>query len=135
VVFKGTDGYVSSSWYRDRTSAPTWAFLVAEARGHLEPVDRSVTVSHLADLVARMERGRAGAWRLDEIRHRFPGMLDRLLGFQVAVTDLQGKFKMHQDERLPEVHDAVAGARGSGRDDLAELITRFNDERLRTPEV
>ncbi|HEX2134695.1 MAG TPA: FMN-binding negative transcriptional regulator, partial [Microvirga sp.] len=131
VVFKGPDGYVSSSWYSDRTSAPTWNFLVAEARGPLEPVERSVTARHLAELVRALEGRRAGAWRLDEIGHRFPSMLDRLLGFRIAVTDLQAKFKMHQDERLAEVRDAISGALRTGRPDLAELMGRFNAARLR----
>jgi transcriptional regulator len=131
VVFKGPHGYVSSSWYADRTSAPTWNFLVAEARGRLEPVEPAVTARHLADLVGLVERGREAAWDLGEIRHRFPGMLDRLLGVRIAIADLQGKFKMHQDERVGDVRDAVVGARRSGQPLLAKLIGRFNEGRLR----
>ncbi len=97
----------------------------------VEPVERSVTARHLADLVHALEGGRVGAWRLNEISHRFPSMLDRLLGFRIAITDLHGKFKMHQDERIEEVRDAMAGALRTGRSDLAELIGRFNQARLR----
>ena len=60
AVFMGPSGYVSSSWYKRRDSAPTWNYAAVHCHGRLRfATDSSLTVHALQMLVDCMEEGRA----------------------------------------------------------------------------
>jgi transcriptional regulator len=126
VVFQGPHGYVSSSWYPERDSAPTWNYAVVHAHGRPVALDRKATARHIAGLVEVLERGRERAWRLREVGHRFNGMLERVLGFEIEVERLEAKFKMGQDERPGDTRAAIEHLEREGRHDLANTMRERN---------
>ena len=78
AILMDPGAYLSASWYPAapaRDSAPTWAFRVAHFTGRVEPMSEAATARHLSDLVAHMERGRPGPWRMGELG---PGGLERV---------------------------------------------------------
>jgi len=129
VVFLGPHGYISSSWYPQRDSAPTWNFAVVHAHGSPQLLDRGMTARHIATLVKEQEQGRENEWHLREVGHRFSGMLDHVVGFEIPIDHLEAKFKMGQDERLGDTRAAITHLEQDGEEDLATLMRRLNDGR------
>lgn len=138
VIFQGVHGYISSSWYPAlpvRDSAPTWNFAVIHCRGKIATLDDRATARHLQELVVHMEHGRPQEWRLKELG---PGGMERrlpnVMGFEIEITHLHAKFKMGQDERLPDTAAAIEELKNSNPA-LAETMLRYNARRVAPSEA
>jgi transcriptional regulator len=125
VIFHGPHHYVSPSWYGHHPSVPTWNYATVQARGR--PVilqDPKKTEDLLAGLVARTETG-PDAWKMELPPEYFNKMLSAVVGFEIAIVTLTGKFKLSQN-RPPDDRQRVIGAlRAVGSDsgrDLAQLM-------------
>lgn len=132
VVFNGPHGYISSSWYPAnpvRDSAPTWNFAVVHCHGRPQTVDTATTARQLVDLVEHLEHHRPQRWSLGELG---PGGLQRrlpkILGFELPIARLEAKFKMGQDERLPDTQGAIR-ALADVDPALSALMSRHNVHR------
>lgn len=125
VIFMGAQGYVSPSWMRDRTQAPTWNY---------ETVHFTVEVSFddgdpaphaaLEALVRHMERDRPDAWFAREMGSRYDRLAEAVIGFRARVLRTQAKFKLGQNERADVFEDILAGLRGTGDIALATAMGR-----------
>lgn len=130
VVFMGEHGYISSSWYPAnpvRDSAPTWNFSVVHCHGRLQALDRAGTLDHLRSAVSHLERGRVRPWKLEElgdagIERRLAG----IVGFTIPIDRLEAKFKLGQDERLPDTCAAIERLKLEGGCPLAEQMEQKN---------
>ena len=107
IMFCGPQGYVSPSWISDRTWAPTWNFAHVQFEAELEFFEAPEEIAaHLRELVDFMERGRAGAWSVDEMGQRFDRLARAVIGFRARVTRTEARFKLGQDER-PDVFEQI----------------------------
>lgn len=133
VVFDGPHGYISSSWYPAqpaRDSAPTWNYAVVHCHGVTVPLDTRETVRHLALLVEHLERGRAERWRMRELgAGGMERRLPHILGFALPIARLEAKFKMGQDERLPDTSAAITRLADGIDPTLSALMEAHNAHR------
>ena len=59
VIFNGPHGYVSPTWYSDRSmNVPTWNYVAVHAYGSPEALPADVSAEHLGRLVAKYEARR-----------------------------------------------------------------------------
>ncbi|MGO8950359.1 MAG: FMN-binding negative transcriptional regulator [Ktedonobacterales bacterium] len=134
VIFQGPHGYITPSWYENDLSVPTWNYASVQAYGSPQLIqDHDALYAHLRKLVGKNEGRFAQQWQLD----RLPGdyveqMMKGVVGFEIEITSLTGKFKMSQnrseservrisaelqassDPVLCEVGQLVTGARRRG---------------------
>lgn len=128
VVFRGADAYISPSAYAskrvDGKVVPTWNYSVVQARGRIVFHDDEqwlrALVSRLTD---RFERDRPEPWAVSDAPEDYlRAMLRAIVGFEIAITELIGKFKASQNKSA----DDRAGVRGAldagGAGDLDELV-------------
>lgn len=130
VILLGPHGYISSSWYAERDSAPTWNYTAVHAAGTVR-VDRDpkATLAHLGQLTATMERGRPTPWHLRELgTEGLQRRVAQVVYFTIAVTDLQVKFKLGQDERPGDTAAAIAALERDGQHALAQLMRVHNPD-------
>lgn len=119
VIFHGPEAYVTPLWYEDG-DVPTWNYLVAHLRGRprlLESEEETIRV--VRALSDRME-GEAG-WRF-EVPEDLSGpgrLLRAIVGFEIPVRSMEGKFKLSQNR----------SERDFGL--VAEGLARRGDERSR----
>jgi transcriptional regulator len=132
VVFQGTHGYISSSWYPAepvRDSAPTWNFAVVHCHGTPVALGEKAAARHLLALVEQLEQGRSARWRMSELG---PGGLDRrlpnIVAFDLPIERLEAKFKMGQDER-PRDTAAAINALSDHNPTLAKTMARYSARR------
>lgn len=109
VVFRGPHGYVSPSWYADpKHSVPTWNYVAVHCRGAATLLDDAGTREALRRLVNEMESGFPNPW---SVEFADPGYRETqaraIVGFEIAVQQLEAKFKLSQN-RTPEERERVA---------------------------
>lgn len=124
ILVLGPHGYISPSWVRDGTWAPTWNFAHAQFQVTLDFFEAPEAIeAHLRKLVDTMERGRADAWSVDEMGPRYARLSRGIVGFNAKVIAADQRFKLGQDER-PEIFEDICGALGDVP--LAALMRQQN---------
>jgi transcriptional regulator len=102
VVFSGPHAYVSPSWYEEAESVPTWNYVTVHAYGIFQLVeDRATLLRILRESVQVYEDPRGGSWTLDESTAYFDRMLHAIVGFEITISRLEGKWKLSQNQ--PEI--------------------------------
>lgn len=130
VLFLGPHGYVSSSWFADRTRTPTWNYATAQYLVDIEfTEDAGVTEAVLRDLIGEMEGGRPQAWSLDEMGPRYQRLVSGIIAFRARIVERRVKFKLGQDERDAEFAEILRALAAAGDDELHEWMQRCNPAR------
>jgi transcriptional regulator len=98
ALFHGPHTYVSPSLYASHPSVPTWNYAVVHAHATAQVIeDPAVLEQMVRALVERYEGGRPQPWRMDLPRDYMDGMLRGIVGFELRITRLSGKFKLSQN--------------------------------------
>jgi transcriptional regulator len=128
VIFHGPHCYVSPSWYADPQNVPTWNYAVVHACGTATLLAPDDLRTLLGDLVAAHERGGDPAdprWRLETLPADFvQKLLGGIVGFQIAVTRLEGNMKMSQN-RSPEDQRRVRERLAVSADPAARAVAHW----------
>jgi transcriptional regulator len=130
VVFAGPHAYVSPSWYETHPAVPTWNYVAVHAYGRAEPIDDPEALTRLVDRLSRIyEDGRPAPWRLAEQPATYvAGMVRGIVGFSIAVSRLEGKFKLSQNRNETD-RRRVAAALAEEPDPLAREVAALMVER------
>ncbi|MDG6956763.1 MAG: FMN-binding negative transcriptional regulator [Nitrososphaerota archaeon] len=133
AIFMGPHGYISPTWYKSSIAGgevvPTWNYVAVHARG---PVAFFTDEGRLLDLVTRLterfEGGSESPWKVSDAPADYLAReLKAIVGFEVSISSLEGKWKLGQNRPQGDREGMVAGlkARGGGDDlDLASEISR-----------
>jgi len=130
LLFLGPHGYVSPSWFADRTQAPTWNYASANLDVRIEFLDTPEDLDRIVrDLVDAMENGRERPWSVDEMHARYAQLLQRIVPFRATVLDIRAKFKLGQDERDDTFPEILHGLEQDGHAALIAMMRDFNSQR------
>ncbi len=131
AIFHGPQAYVSPSWYPSKRehgkAVPTWNYVVVHARGRLTAIDDPLRLRPLLeDLVDRHEGAFAEPWRVGDAPSDYiEKMLAAIVGIEVAISALEGKWKTSQNQPDANRAGVVAGLRRSdteGTSAMAALV-------------
>lgn len=115
AVFQGPQAYISPSWYATKAEAgkvvPTWNYVVVHAYGRIRFIeDGDWLLAHLTRMTNRFEAGRPEPWRVTDAPADFiQGLLKGIVGFELEVTRLAGKWKMSQNRSEADRRGVVEG--------------------------
>jgi transcriptional regulator len=102
VIFQGPHAYVSPSWYKTELAVPTWNYTAVHAYGTATLLESQAELEALLQAtIDKYESGNARPWRGDLPVDFKSRMAKGIVGFEIAVTRLEGKFKLSQN-RPPE---------------------------------
>jgi transcriptional regulator len=99
VIFHGTHGYVSASWYGEDT-IPTWNNVTLHVRGTPQILDDAMPV--LRRTVDHFEAAVAHPWSLDRMGDTALEMADQVVAFRLVATDWHAELKLSQDKPASE---------------------------------
>ncbi|MGI9215601.1 MAG: FMN-binding negative transcriptional regulator [Hydrogenophaga sp.] len=130
VIFQAAQGYISPNWYPSKPEhhrhVPTWNYAVVHAHGRLHVMDDERFVRGLVARLTREHEQRSQQprpWRMGDSAPDFiDGMLQAIVGVEVEITRLVGKFKLGQNREARDREGAAAGLDGLGQHDLAEAM-------------
>lgn len=127
AIFHGPQAYVSPGWYPSKRehgkAVPTWNYVVVHARGRLSSFTDATRLRGLLDeLVDHHEAGFAAPWRIDDAPTDYvESMLRAIVGIEIAISDLSGKWKISQNQPAANRAGVVAGLRQRKGDDAAAM--------------
>ncbi len=137
AIFEGPDSYISPSWYPSHQETgrvvPTWNYAVVHAYGPLGIFDDPARLEqHVRELTSLEEASMPQPWSPDQAPSDFLGaMLKGIVGIEIPVARLDGKWKVNQN-RLPQDRaGAVRALRALGDPasaSMADLIAERDRE-------
>ncbi len=104
AIFSGPEAYISPSWYPTKAetgkAVPTWNYVVAHAYGRLRVIDDATWLrAQLDALTAHNEAAMPEPWQLaDAPPDYIDKMLAAVVGIEIDIARLQGKWKMSQNQ-------------------------------------
>ncbi|MEO8335521.1 MAG: FMN-binding negative transcriptional regulator [bacterium] len=137
VIFSGPHAHITPTWYpskaEDDRVVPTWNYVAVHAFGTVRfHSDEEFLRSHLARLTERHESARGSEWRSDDPPAEFVAQqLKAIVGVEIEIARLEGKWKMSQNRSAADVAGVIDGLATAGHAqdaDVAETIV----ERRRT---
>jgi transcriptional regulator len=120
VTWVGPDAYVSPGYYPSKAEhgkvVPTWNFIAVQARGRLTfHEDVEWTRAQVSALTRFHEEGRPAPWAVTDAPADYvDSMLRGVVGFEVRVTTIEGKWKLSQNRGGDDVAGVVAGLAAFG---------------------
>ena len=127
VVFQGPDGYISPNWYPTKQEthreAPTWNYAVAHVHGRLKVVEDATWLRALLErLTDRHEASEPQPWHVGDAPADYvEKMLRAIVGVEIAIERIEGKFKLSQNHPERNRLGVIAGLRRRGGDGDAAL--------------
>lgn len=103
VVFRAEDAYVSPNWYPSKHAfhkqVPTWNYRVVHAHGRISIHDDERYVRGLVPRLTRHhEASQPAPWKMGDAPPDYIGtMLKAIVGIEIDITRLVGKFKLSQN--------------------------------------
>ncbi len=130
AMFLGPDAYISPAWYATKRQTgkvvPTWNYVAIHAYGELRFFEDA---ERLLRLVTRLtethEAGRPEPWAVSDAPEEFiRAQLKGIVGFELPIVRLEGKWKMSQNRRAEDRTGAIEGLRreGGAEEAVAEIM-------------
>lgn len=124
VIFQGPHAYISPSWYETKLAVPTWNYVTVHAYGAAKVIDdESAVRAIVTDTVYQHESGRAEPWPMQLPEEYMSKLLRGIVGFEIAITRLEGKLKLNQNRSAVDTQGVIAGLLGDGDSAGGELAT------------
>jgi transcriptional regulator len=120
VVFQGLDAYITPSWYAAKREhgkvVPTWNYVVVHGYGRPRFIEDS---AWLRGLVTRLtdthEAGRAEPWKVTDAPEDYlTKQLRAIVGVEIVLTRLIGKWKANQNRSAADVRGVIDGLTAEG---------------------
>lgn len=126
AIFHGPHAYVSPAWYQVHPSVPTWNYAVVHVAGNARLIHDPAALEPLVRrLVEYHERTRPQPWRMDLPADYRTAMLRGIVGFEIEITAITGKFKLSQNRpAVDREHVCAALSAGASPEREVGLLMR-----------
>lgn len=131
IVFHGADAYITPGWYATKKETgkvvPTWNYAVVHAYGTLRAVDNADWLrSQIEKLTITHESERDEPWKpTDAPEHYIEKLISAVIGIEIVITKLQGKWKVSQNQPAPNKEGVISGLNERNKTQdlaMAELV-------------
>ena len=129
IIFQGPSSYITPSWYPTKQEhgkvVPTWNYVTVHAYGTLRVIDDPVWVkSQLELLTAQQESSFNKPWSVSDAPVEFTdSMIGAIVGIEILITKLTGKWKVSQNQPAINQTGVVKGLESLGISDATEMAT------------
>lgn len=130
VVFQGAEAYITPSWYEAKREhgkvVPTWNYAIVQAYGRMRVMDDSEwLLQQIADITSTQETARAEPWAVSDAPRDFlAAQLKGIVGVEIEITRIEGKWKVSQNRSEADRKGVAAGLREDAAHHMAELVDK-----------
>src|SRR3954452_460587 len=120
VIFQGTNASITRSWYETKGETgkvvPTWNYEAVHVYGRARAMDDPDWIMrHVAELTAQSEGDRPEPWLVTDAPADFvAGMVKGIVGVEIAITRIEGKWKVSQNRPQADRAGVIEGLRARG---------------------
>jgi len=133
VIFQGPYSYVTGSWYPNRDMPSTVYYTAVHCYGKVQLQSNHELEHWLEVLTNRMEQPFPNGWKMTDIDHSgVTRRLNHIMGFEIPIERIEGKFKLGQDEPKRDamaVAEKLANDMDASHRALSEMIRHYNESR------
>jgi transcriptional regulator len=115
VIFAGPDAYITPNWYQTKQETakvvPTWNYAAVHAFGAVRlREDPEFLREHLEQLTTRHESKHEHPWKVSDAPNDFiEQQMKAIVGVEVTIERLEGKWKMSQNRSAADVDGVIRG--------------------------
>jgi len=130
AVFHGPNAYISPGAYSTKKEhgrvVPTWNYVAVHASGTIAYIhEDNWKLAFLEELTSAQEANQSDPWSISDAPEEFiDRMLSAIVGFEVLVESLEGKWKLSQNQRA-ENHRGVIEALSNGDNLYAQEVAKL----------
>ena len=130
TIFHGPHSYISPSNYTAHESVPTWNY----AAIHINGEARLFSTEHqlhqmLNELIATFEPAYRRQWEELSTKYR-ENMLRQIVGFEIAATKIEGKFKLSQNRVREDQANVIASLQNSNDSAISGVARMMKEQGL-----
>ncbi|CAD6875659.1 FMN-binding negative transcriptional regulator [Methylomonas fluvii] len=128
AVFQSENAYISPSWYATKPQTgkvvPTWNYAAVHVYGKLRIIDDPAWIRRqLQAMTDEFEAGFPEPWSVADAPADFTErLLTQIVGIEISVTRLQGKWKVSQNQPPENRISVIEALRESGQAAMADLV-------------
>jgi transcriptional regulator len=131
AIFQSVEHYVTPAWYETKRETgkvvPTWNYVIVQARGPVHVDESPEWLSGQIDtLTGQQEESVGSDWRVGDAPEPFiAAQLRGIVGIEMKVTGLAGKFKLSQNRPEADrkgVAEGLDALSGEDARDMAALV-------------
>jgi transcriptional regulator len=117
VIFQGQQAYITPTWYEEKKLngkvVPTYNYAVAHGYGKLRVIDDAQWLrEHLERLSSQQESTQTTPWKISDAPDDYiQKMLNAIVGIEIPLARLQGKWKVSQNRSEQDRINIAAGLR------------------------
>ncbi|MDA8791947.1 FMN-binding negative transcriptional regulator [Bacteriovoracaceae bacterium] len=118
LTFQGEHGLIKPEWYESDGHVPTWNYRVVHLRGKVNIKNDHV---FLRSVLNRMGK-------LYKMENLFipENLLNAISGFELDITEIEGKAKLNQHRAKEETKNIIEHLRLNGNKELADIMEKIN---------
>jgi len=133
AIFQGPFSFVSGSWYPNRDMPSTYYYTAVHCYGSVRVQSESELEGWIEILTNRMESAYANGWKISDVPHSdITRRLPAIMGFEIEISRIEGKFKLGQDEPKKDAMAVCQLLEASAKPsdvELSKLIRAYNSDR------
>ena len=130
VIFRAGDAYISPNWYPSKHEShrqvPTWNYRVVHVHGRIHVRDSERFVRGVVARLTRTHEGLGGSakpWKMsDSSPDYIDQMLANIVGIEIEITKMTGKWKLSQNKDEPDRVNAAEELRKRGEFEISAAM-------------
>jgi len=130
VIFRAEHAYISPNWYPSKhelhRQVPTWNYRVVHVHGRILVRDDEKFVRGVVARLTRTHEGRTASERPWKMSDSSPEYIDQMLtlivGIEIEITRITGKWKLSQNKEARDRVNAAAELHDRGEEALAQAM-------------
>ncbi|MEO9903945.1 FMN-binding negative transcriptional regulator [Nisaea sp.] len=136
AIFQGPEAYITPNWYATKQEhgkvVPTWNYVAVHTYGPISFFeDEERLREQVSRLTDRHEAANSEPWALNDAPEKFVrGQLKGIIGFEIPITRMDGKWKLSQNRPAADKEGVIRGL--EARDGEDTPITAETRQTLRS---
>jgi transcriptional regulator len=131
AIFQGPHAYISPSWYETVPAVPTWNYVAVHTYGIPRVIEDDAAVAVLLqEMVAHYEAALPEPWSGDLPAEYAEKMRRGVVAFEIAITRIEGKFKLGQNKPAADMR-GVHAALGDSPDPAVRRLAQMTADECR----
>ena len=118
ITFQGVHDYISPSWFKT-PGVPTWNYQTVHVYGQCKVIEDITEIAGIVNaLTSKHEASFKTPWQPEYKQ----AMLSAIVGIEIAITEVQGKYKLSQNRPQQDQSGIVQNLQSIGSRQLAEAM-------------
>jgi transcriptional regulator len=130
VIFHGPHAYISPTNYNTREAVPTWNYGAVHVYGNVRVLSAPEELLTMLDqLIPMFDPAYRDQWASlsESYRER---MLSHIVGFEIAVSKIEAKFKLSQNRTREEQENVIASLGGAPHTEISGIANLMREQGL-----